>query len=67
MASPPPRPAVPTDVATGSSSRRIAAAREDLLTATQIHKFVKINNTIGWMGHGYSALGAVVTAVVPDA
>ncbi len=41
--------------------------KEYLLTATQIHKFVKINNTIGWMGHGYSALGAVVTAVVPDA
>lgn len=40
--------------------------KEYLFTDTQIHKFVKINNTIGWMGHGYSAIGAVVTAVVPD-
>ncbi len=40
--------------------------KEYLLTATQIHKFIKIDNTIGWMGHGYSAIGAVVTAVVPD-
>lgn len=40
--------------------------KEYLLTATQVHKFVKIDNTIGWMGHGYSAIGAVVTAVVPD-
>lgn len=40
--------------------------KEYLMTDTQIHKFIKINNTIGWMGHGYSAIGAVVTAVVPD-
>lgn len=40
--------------------------KEYLLTATQIHKFVKIDDTIGWMGHGYTAIGAVVTAVVPD-
>jgi hypothetical protein len=40
--------------------------KEYLLTATQIHKFIKIDNTIGWMGHGYSAIGAVVAAVVPD-
>ena len=26
----------------------------------------KIDGTIGWMGHGHSAIGAVVTAVVPD-
>ena len=40
--------------------------KEYLLTSTQIHKFVKIDDTIGWMGHGYSAIGAVVAAVVPD-
>lgn len=40
--------------------------KEYLFTDTQIHEFVKINDTIGWMGHGYSAIGAVVTAVVPD-
>lgn len=40
--------------------------KEYLLTATQIHRFTKIDNTIGWMGHGYTAIGAVATAVVPD-
>lgn len=40
--------------------------KEYLFTNTQIHRFVKINNTIGWMGQGYTAIGAVVTAVVPD-
>lgn len=32
----------------------------------QIHKFVKIDSTVGWMGQGFTAIGAVVTAVVPD-
>ena len=32
----------------------------------QIHNFTKIDNTIGWMGQGFTAIGAVVTAVVPD-
>lgn len=32
----------------------------------QIHRFTKISNTIGWMGQGFTAIGAVVTAVVPD-
>ena len=41
-------------------------SKEYLLTATQIHNFIKIDNTIGWMGHGYSAIGAVVAAVIPD-
>ncbi len=40
--------------------------KEYLFTDTQIHYFKKIDNTIGWMGHGFSAIGAVVTAVVPD-
>ena len=40
--------------------------KEYLMTDTQIVKVIKINNTIGWMAHGYSAIGAVVTAVVPD-
>lgn len=41
--------------------------KEYLFTDTQIHYFKKIDNTIGWMAHGFSAIGAVVTAVVPDA
>ena len=40
--------------------------KEYLCTDTEVLKVVKINNTIGWMGHAYSAIGAVVTAVVPD-
>lgn len=41
--------------------------KEYLCTDTQVVKIVKINDTIGWMAHGYSAIGAVVAAVVPDA
>ena len=40
--------------------------KEYLFTDTQIAYFTKINSTIGWMGNGFSAIGAVVTAVVPD-
>lgn len=40
--------------------------KEYLCTDTQVVKVVKINNTIGWMAHGYTAIGAVATAVVPD-
>ena len=32
----------------------------------QIHRFTKISDAIGWMGQGYTAIGAAVTAVVPD-
>jgi len=41
--------------------------KEYLCTDTEVIKVVKINNTIGWMAHAYSAIGAVVAAVVPDA
>jgi len=40
--------------------------KEYLFTDTQIHYFTKINNTIGWVGNGITALGTAVTAVVPD-
>lgn len=40
--------------------------KEYLMTDTQIVNVVKISDTIGWMAHGYSAIGAVVAAVVPD-
>jgi hypothetical protein len=40
--------------------------KEYLFTDTQIVKVVKISDTIGWMARGYSAVGAVVAAVVPD-
>ena len=57
----------PASSAEEINSEDCDGTKEYLLTATQIHKFVKIDTTIGWMGHGYSAIGAVVTAVVPDA
>lgn len=37
-----------------------------IAAGSQIHRFTKISNTIGWMGQGFTAIGAVVTAVVPD-
>ena len=40
--------------------------KEYLATDTQVIKVIKISDTIGWMAHAYSALGAVVAAVVPD-
>lgn len=40
--------------------------KEYLCTDTQIVKIIKIDDTIGWMAHGYTALGAVATAVIPD-
>ena len=40
--------------------------KEYLATDTEVIKAVKMSNTAGWMLHGYSKLGAVVTAVVPD-
>lgn len=48
------------------NSENADGTTEYLLTATQIHRFTKIDNTIGWMGQGFTALGAVATAVVPD-
>ena len=39
---------------------------EYLCTDTEVLKVIKIDNTIGWMAHAYSAVGEVVTAVVPD-
>ena len=40
--------------------------KEYLCTDTEVIKVVKISDAVGWMAHAYSALGAVVTAVVPD-
>ncbi len=40
--------------------------KEYLCTDTEVVKVVKINDTIGWMAHAYSAIGAVVSAVVPN-
>lgn len=57
----------PASSAEEINSEDCDGTKEYLLTATQIHKFVKIDNTIGWMGYGYTAIGAAAVAVVPDA
>lgn len=56
----------PASSAEEINSEDCDGTKEYLCTDTQIVKVIKINNTIGWMAHGYSAIGAVVTAVVPD-
>ena len=48
------------------NSENSDGTKEYLLTATQVHRFTKIDNTIGWMGQGFTAIGAVATAVIPD-
>ena len=40
--------------------------KESLLTAGSIYTVTKIDNTIGWMLEGRTAIGAYETAVVPD-
>jgi hypothetical protein len=56
----------PADSDEEINSENCDGTKEYLFTDTQIHRFVKIDNTIGWMGHGHSAIGTAVTAVVPD-
>jgi hypothetical protein len=56
----------PASSAEEINSEDCDGTKEYLMTDTQVVEVVKINNTIGWMAHGYSAIGAVVTAVVPD-
>ena len=56
----------PASSAEEINSEDCDGTKEYLCTDTQIVEVIKINNTIGWMAHGYSAIGAVVTAVVPD-
>lgn len=56
----------PASSAEEINSEDCDGTKEYLFTDTQIVRVIKIDNTIGWMAHGFSALGAVVTAVVPD-
>jgi hypothetical protein len=35
-------------------------------SGTGVHRFTKISDSVGWMGQGVTALGAAITAVVPD-
>ena len=56
----------PASSAEEINSEDCDGTKEYLLTATQIHTFTKIDNTIGWMGEGRTAIGAYATAVIPD-
>lgn len=56
----------PASSAEEINSEDCDGTKEYLFTDTQIHYFTKIDNTIGWMGNGMTAIGAVATAVVPD-
>lgn len=40
--------------------------QEALLTAGNVYTVTKIDNTIGWMLEGRTAIGAYQTAIVPD-
>ena len=40
--------------------------KEYLCTDTEVLMVTKINDTIGWEAHSFSAIGAKTTAVVPD-
>lgn len=40
--------------------------KEALLTATNIYTVTKIDNTIGWMLEGRTAIGAYQAAIIPD-
>jgi len=40
--------------------------KEALLTAGNIYTVTKIDNTIGWMLEGRTAIGAFQTAIIPD-
>jgi hypothetical protein len=56
----------PASSAEEINSENCDGTKEYLFANTTIHNFTKINDTIGWMGQGFTAIGAVVTAVVPD-
>ena len=43
------------------------AAEYAIAAGYQIHYFTKITNAVGWESHGYTAIGAVIAAYVPDA
>lgn len=56
----------PASSAEEINSEDCDATKEYLMTNTELVKVIKIDSTIGWMAHGYTAIGAVATAVVPD-
>jgi len=57
----------PASSAEEINSEDCDGTKEALLTATNIYTVTKIDNTIGWMLEGRTAIGAYETAIVPDA
>ena len=56
----------PASSAEEINSEDCDGTKEYLCTDTQVITIIKINNTIGWDAYAHSAIGAAVTAVVPD-
>jgi hypothetical protein len=57
----------PASSAEEINSEDCDGTKEALLTAGNIYTVTKIDNTIGWMLEGRTAIGAFQTAIVPDA
>ena len=56
----------PASSAEEINSEDCDGTKEALLTATNVYKVIKNDNTIGWTLIGFTAIGAVQTAIVPD-
>lgn len=56
----------PASSAEEINSEDCDGTKEALLTAGNIYTVTKIDNTIGWMLEGRTAIGAFQTAVIPD-
>jgi len=56
----------PASSAEEINSEDCDGTKEALLTATNIHTLTKIDDTIGWQLVAHTAIGAFVTAIIPD-
>lgn len=56
----------PSGSAEEINSEDCDGTKEALLTATNVYKVIKNDNTIGWTLIGFTAIGAYQTAIVPD-
>ena len=57
----------PASSAEEINSEDCDGTKEALITDTNIYFITKIDNTIGWMLEGRTAIGAYETAIIPDA
>lgn len=56
----------PSGSAEEINSEDCDGTKEALLTAGNVYTVTKIDNTIGWMLEGRTAIGAFQTAIIPD-